>query len=262
MGETVGIDTKRLDSYLDRIGATRPARADADALHDLQRRHLLTVPFENLSIHLGEPIVLAEDALLEKIVDRRRGGFCYELNGLFGMVLAALGFETTYLGARVFQPERLGPPFDHLALRVDCPDPWLVDVGFGRHAQYPLRLDRRDDQSDADGTFRLVDTAEGDVDVLRDGKPQYRFEVRPRALIDCEATCWWHQTSPTSHFTQATVCSLLTETGRITLSDGVLIRTVDGERYQQRLTDDAAILDAYQRYFGVVLDRVPVATAR
>lgn len=257
-----GIDTQRLDAYLERIGASRPARADAEALHHLQRRHLLTVPFENLSIHLGDPIVLAEEPLLEKIVDRRRGGFCYELNGLFGMVLPALGFQTTYLGARVFQPERLGPPFDHLALRVDCPEPWLVDVGFGRHAQYPLRLDDRDDQSDPDGTFRLVDTDEGDVDVLRDGKPQYRLEMRARALIDCEATCWWHQTSPASHFTQSTVCSLLTENGRVTLSEGVLIRTVDGERYQQRLVEDAAVLEAYRRYFDVVLDRVPVRMAR
>jgi N-hydroxyarylamine O-acetyltransferase len=258
----VGIDTQRLDAYLERIGASRPAGADAEALHDLQRRHLLTVPFENLSIHLGVPIVLAEEPLFDKIVDQRRGGFCYELNGLFGMALGALGFQTTYLGARVFQPERLGPPFDHLALRVDCPEPWLVDVGFGRYAQYPLRLDRRDDQSDPDGTFRLVDTDEGDVDVLRDGKPQYRLDLRPRALIDCEATCWWHQTSPTSHFTQATVCSLLTEDGRVTLSDGVLIRTIDGERYQQRLVEDAAVLEAYRRYFGVVLDRVPVRMAR
>src|SRR5215831_11213210 len=74
-----GIDTQRLDAYLERIGASRLARPNADALHDLQRRHLLTVPFENLSIHLGEPIALDEDAMFEKVVERRRGGFCYEL---------------------------------------------------------------------------------------------------------------------------------------------------------------------------------------
>jgi N-hydroxyarylamine O-acetyltransferase len=206
--------------------------------------------------------VLTEDALLEKVVDRRRGGFCYELNGLFGLALAALGYETTYLGARVFQPEGLGPPFDHLALRVDCPEPWLVDVGFGRHAEHPLRLDLRTDQGDPDGTFRLVDTDEGDLDVWRDGRPQYRAELRPRALLDCEATCWWHQTSPRSHFTQSTVCSLLTETGRVTLSDGLLIRTVDGARHEEPLTSHAAVLDAYRTYFGIELERVPVRTAR
>jgi N-hydroxyarylamine O-acetyltransferase len=220
------------------------------------------VPFENLSIYLDEPIVLAEEALLEKVVDRRRGGFCYELNGLFGMVLTVLGYRTTYLGARVFQPDGIGPPFDHLALRVDCPEPWLVDVGFGRHAQHPLRLDLRTDQADPDGTFRLVDADEGDIDVWRDGRPQYRAELRPRALLDCEATCWWHQTSPRSHFTQSTVCSLLTETGRVTLSDGLLIRTVDGERHEEALRSDADVLDAYRTHFGIALDRVPVRRDR
>jgi N-hydroxyarylamine O-acetyltransferase len=220
------------------------------------------VPFENLSIYLDEPIVLAEEALLEKVVDCRRGGFCYEQNGLFGMVLTALGYRTTYLGARVFQPDGIGPPFDHLALRVDCPEPWLVDVGFGRHAQHPLRLDLRTDQADPDGTFRLVDTDEGDIDVWRDGRPQYRAELRPRALLDCEATCWWHQTSPRSHFTQSTVCSLLTETGRVTLSDGLLIRTVDGERHEEALRSDADVLDAYRTHFGIALDRVPVRRDR
>jgi N-hydroxyarylamine O-acetyltransferase len=231
-------------------------------LRDVQLRHLRTVPFENLSIALGEPIVLTEEALLEKIVDRRRGGFCYELNGLFGMVLAALGYRTTYLGARVFQPEGLGPPFDHLALRVDCPEPWLVDVGFGRHALHPLRLDVRTDQADPDGVYRLVDTDEGDVDVWRDGRPQYRAELRPRGLLDCEATCWWHQTSPRSHFTQSSVCSLLTEQGRVTLSEGVLIRTEDGERREQTLTSEADELDAYRTWFGIELDRVPRRAAR
>jgi N-hydroxyarylamine O-acetyltransferase len=220
------------------------------------------VPFENLSIYLDEPIVLAEEALLEKVVDCRRGGFCYEQNGLFGMVLTALGYRTTYLGARVFQPDGIGPPFDHLALRVDCPEPWLVDVGFGRHAQHPLRLDLRTDQADPDGTFRLVDADEGDIDVWRDGRPQYRAELRPRALLDCEATCWWHQTSPRSHFTQSTVCSLLTETGRVTLSDGLLIRTVDGERHEEALRSDADVLDAYRTHFGIALDRVPVRRDR
>jgi N-hydroxyarylamine O-acetyltransferase len=247
-----------VDTYLARIGAARPARPDADALRELQRRHLLTVPFENLGIHLGEWVELTEDALFEKVAERRRGGFCYELNGLFAMLLSALGFRVAHLGARVFDGDGgLGPPFGHLALRVDGPEPWLVDVGFGRHSEYPLRLDLRTEQTDPDGTFRMEETAEGDIDVWRDGRPQYRAELRPRVLADCEATCWYQQTSPKSHFTQSTVCSLLTETGRVTLSDGVLIRTVGNERHEQALTTDAEILEAYRSNFGIALDRVP-----
>ena len=97
--------------YLDRIGASPPSSADAAALAELTRRHLASVPFENLSIHLGEPIELDEDALLAKIVDRRRGGFCYELNGAFGALLAHLGYDVTLLAARVFgDGGALGPP--------------------------------------------------------------------------------------------------------------------------------------------------------
>src|SRR5215210_475819 len=95
------MDDGGVDRYLDRIGANRPMRADADALAELQLRHLRSVPFENLSIHLGEPIVLQEAALVDKLVERRRGGFCYELNGAFAALLSAFGYRVTLLAASV-----------------------------------------------------------------------------------------------------------------------------------------------------------------
>ncbi len=100
-----------LAAYLDRIGAGRPAVLDAAALRALHRAHQHAVPFENLSIHLGERISLAEDDLIAKIVTRRRGGFCYELNGAFALLLEALGAQVTRVAARVYDGEgRLGPP--------------------------------------------------------------------------------------------------------------------------------------------------------
>ncbi|MFI2258786.1 arylamine N-acetyltransferase [Streptomyces tubercidicus] len=160
-------------AYLERIGVERPASADADALHALHLSHLRTAPFENLSIHLGEETVLAEQPVLDKIVGARRGGFCYELNGAFAMLLGALGFEVELLSARVFGAEgRLGVPYDHLALRVQTPGgPWLADVGFGRHSHFPLRWDSRAEQTDPGGVFRTEETGDGDLDVLRDGSP-------------------------------------------------------------------------------------------
>jgi N-hydroxyarylamine O-acetyltransferase len=257
------MDGKELDAYLARIGAARPARADAAALRELQLRHLLAVPFENLSIHLGEPIVLEPAALLDKLVRRRRGGFCYELNGAFADLLSTLGLAVTLLAARVFGEDGPGPPFDHLALRVDVDGegPWLADVGFGRHSSYPLRLDSRDEQDDPGGTFRIAETADGDLDVIRDGQPQYRLEPRPRSLADFEPTCWWQQTSPRSHFTRSLVCSLLTDDGRVTLSDRTLIRTAGDQREERTLSGDAELLDAYRTWFGIVLDRLPRSPA-
>jgi N-hydroxyarylamine O-acetyltransferase len=251
-----------VDAYLRRIGLADPPAPGVDGLRALQDAHLRTVPFENLSIHLGEPIVLTEEALLAKVVDRRRGGFCYELNGAFAALLRALGYQVTLLQARVFGKDgTLGPPYDHLALRVELARPWLVDVGFGRFTRYPVRLDTRQAQPDPAGSVEVV-AAGADLDVHIDGTPQYRLEQRPRSLADFRTTCWWHQTSPDSHFTRSLVCSLPIRGGQRTLSDRSLIETVDGTRTEKVLGEDAEVIAAYGDLFGIVLDRLPVPPAQ
>jgi len=255
------MDEQTVLAYLKRIGADRPHLLDEAALAGLHRAHLMTVPFENLSIHLGEAISLADSDLISKVVERRRGGFCYELNGAFAMLLQALGAEVVRVAARVYG-NGLGPPFDHLALVVRLPgadERWLADVGFGSHSTYPLRYDSRQEQDDPGGRFALADAADGDVDVLRDRQPQYRIEPRGRTLADFIPTCWWQQTSPKSHFTQNTICSRLTADGRITLSGRTLIVTSGGDRTEQQLDTDDAVLAAYRHHFGITLDRVPAA---
>jgi N-hydroxyarylamine O-acetyltransferase len=162
--------------------------------------------------------------------------------------------------ARVYGQAGLGPPFDHLALIVrpaDGSGPWLADVGFGSHSDYPLLLDARDDQDDPAGRFRLADAGQGDIDVLKDGEPKYRIETRERSLGDCVPTCWWQQTSPLSHFTRSTICSRLTAGGRVSISGRTLIQTQGGTRTEHRLHTDDALLAAYEDHFGIVLSRVP-----
>jgi N-hydroxyarylamine O-acetyltransferase len=254
------VDLDNVLAYLSRIDADPPAALDAESLRRLHRAHQRTVPFENLSIHLAERISLDEAALFDKIVRRRRGGFCYELNGTFALLLEALGASVGRVGARVYGESGLGPPFDHMALVVRPPDgtgPWLADVGFGSHSDYPLQLDSRDEQSDPAGLFQLTDAPEGDIEVLKNGKPQYRLELRERELAEFEPTCWWQQTSPLSHFRQSTICSALTEDGRVSISGRVLIETRAGTRTERELASDEAVLAAYRDHFGVVLDRVP-----
>ncbi|WP_431682215.1 arylamine N-acetyltransferase family protein [Kitasatospora sp. KL5] len=256
------MDERQVAAYLDRIGARRPERADAAALRELQRAHLAAVPFENLSVVLGEPIVLEPDALWAKIVERRRGGFCYELNGAFAALLEALGFRVELLSARVFGKEgRVGPPFDHMALRVELDGPWLADVGFGRFSHNPLRLDRTGPQADPAGEFTLAGHGDGGLDVVMDGDPQYRLDLRPYALADFSPTCWWQATSPDSHFTRSTTCSRLAPEGRITLAGTRLIRTgPDGSRREEQLSE-AQALAAYREHFGIALEELPVVSA-
>ncbi|WP_329173611.1 arylamine N-acetyltransferase family protein [Streptomyces sp. NBC_01477] len=255
------MDSTRADAYLRRIGAARPTAADAESLRTLHLRHLLTVPFENLSIHLGQDIVLTDTALVEKVVGAERGGFCYELNGAFAALLRSLGYGVDLLAARVFgDGGLLGPPYDHLALRVTTADgggPWLADIGFGRHSHYPLDYGSRADQHEPGGVFRIAETAEGDLDVSHDGSPVYRLEQRPRALGDFEATCWWQRTSPTSTFRQSLVCSRLTGTGRVTLSGRKLVVTDHEGGREERELGDGEILAAYREHFGIALDREP-----
>ncbi len=259
------MNERDLTAYLDRIGASRPAALGRDEFRALHRAHLFAVPFENLSIHLSERISLDESDLLGKIVARRRGGFCYELNGAFALLLQALGARVTRLAARVWGAEGLGPPFDHLVLLVHLADgsgPWLADVGFGDHSVYPLLFAERAEQDDPGGPFRLADAAGGDVEVIRRGKPQYRIEVRERSLAEFTPTCWWQATSPESHFTQNSICSLPTAGGRVSISGRTLILTGGGEREEQVLPSDAEVLAAYREHFGIVLDRVPAVPGR
>ncbi|MFI7415444.1 arylamine N-acetyltransferase [Streptomyces sp. NPDC049627] len=270
------MDSVEVDAYLRRLGVEHPAWPTVDVLRELHLRHLQTVPFENLSIHLGEEIVLEEKRLLDKVVGAGRGGFCYELNGAFAALLTALGFDVTLLAARVHGAEgRLGIPYDHMALKVRTVDggAWLADVGFGAHSHYPLAFEARGEQVDPAGVFRIVeagpdaagvrgghDVAEAaDLEVVMDGRPEYRLERRPRVLGDFVAGAWWHSTSPGSHFTQSLVCSRVTEEGgRITLSGRTFKTTAaDGTREERELGTDEEVLGAYRERFGIELDRVP-----
>lgn len=246
-------------AYLERLGIDGTPAVTVEGLRLLHRAHLMRVPFENLSIHLGEPIVLEVDALVAKLVERRRGGFCYELNGAFAALLRSLGFNVTLLAARVFAGEgRLGRPFDHMCLQVDLAEPWLADVGFGDSFLEPLRLDERGDQTDPAGVFRLSPAEDGQVDLLRDGEPQYRFALTACALGDYEATCRYHQTSPESHFTQRTVCSIATPDGRVTISGSTLITTVTGERTERDMNTQE-LAEAYREHFGMQVDPTALA---
>ncbi|MDI5973859.1 arylamine N-acetyltransferase [Streptomyces sp. SL13] len=257
------MDEAAVEAYLARIGVGRPVRTDAVALAELHRRHQMAVPFENLSVHLGEPVRLEAGALVEKIVARRRGGFCYELNGAFAALLTALGYPVTLLAGRVHGKDgRPGPPFDHLALSVEASGRrWLADVGFGRFATHPLLLDERGEQADPGGVFAVTEDGRGDLLVTRDGAPGYLLEPRGRELADFRVAAWWQCTSPESAFTRSLVCSLLTGDGHVTLSGRRLVVTGAAGRRETALPDAAAVLTAYRDHFGIALDHVPRARA-
>lgn len=259
-----------LRDYLLRIHVQGTLEPTLETLRTLHEAHMRAVPFENLSIHAGQPIILEEEALYEKIVRRRRGGFCYELNGLFAWLLRQLGFQVSLLSAGVAGSDgNFGPAFDHLTLLVHQLDgvDWLADVGFGDSFLQPLQFENRLEQKDRDGRwYRVLKTdeesqeaAEHDIywimqQLGEDGwAAQYRFTLQPYALSDFTELCLYQQTSPESHFTQKRICSRATPTGRVSLSDWRLILTTHGERTERDLTTQEEYDAALAEYFGVVL---------
>ncbi|HLZ23818.1 MAG TPA: arylamine N-acetyltransferase [Ktedonobacterales bacterium] len=274
--------------YLDRIHFAYGAGFDSlepslRLLRALHEAHLLAVPFENLSIHYGQPIILREEALYEKIVRRHRGGFCYELNGLFAWLLRQLGFEVTLLSAGVAQAGgAFSPEFDHLTVlihHVDGAD-WLADVGFGDSFRQPLRLRADVEQDGADGhLYRLHEgraedkrndehardeqqqhpywtvRQRGDTGDTGDSawESQYRFTLRPHALTDFVERCQYQQTSPESHFTQKRICSMALPQGRISLSDLRLITTIQGNKEERLLRSEEEYRAVLAQRFGIVV---------
>jgi N-hydroxyarylamine O-acetyltransferase len=249
-----------VEAYLARIGAERPAEPSREALAALQVAHLTSVPFEFLDIGLGRPISMELATIYDKVVTRRRGGFCYELNGLFAWLLGELGYRVTMLSARTLEDDGTpGPEFDHLVLRVDLDEPWLVDVGFGDCFREPLRLVSGVEQVDSTGGLFRLDR-DGDDWVLiersaTDGAlvPQYyRFTLVPRRFEEFEPMCRYQQTEA-EYFTQHRLCSMATPDGRITLYDGRLIVHASGVR-TERPVDEREVPELLHDLFGVILE--------
>jgi len=247
-----------ISAYLTRIKYSGGTDPSAGALRALHRAHLFTVPFENLDISLGRPIVVDETATRHKIVNLRRGGFCYELNSAFAALLRALNFQVTLLSARVARANGgEGPEFDHLTLRVDLDEPWLVDVGFGDSFLEPLLLKPGIEQIDPAGTFRLAAYSDRfrmeRADDTGTWKPQYSFSLQSRRLEEFAGMCHYHQTSPDSSFTRQRICSLATPEGRITLSDMRLILTRQRRREEKELESEGKRISTLWNEFGIHL---------
>jgi len=247
-------------AYLERIGHAGPRAATAETLRALHRAHLLRVPFENLDITLGVRIELVPERLLAKVVERRRGGFCYELNEAFAWLLRELGFGVTRLAARVANdsPAGYGPEFDHMLLRVDVEPggrPWICDVGFGDSFVEPFPM-TTEEHVEGRRSYRLVGTPEGTVLEQRADAgwtPEFRFTDTPRRLAEFEAMCAHQQTSPESSFTRKSICSRATPAGRVTLSDGRWIVTAGGQREERAVADEAELARLLDEQFGIDL---------
>ena len=256
-----------VQSYLDRINYSGDTTPTIENLNRIHEAHLLTVPFENLDIHLGRPIKLDKARIFRKIVGDRRGGFCYEMNGLFSWLLEQLGYDVTLLSSRsVGADGTLGIEHDHLMLQVKCPAdsaeqaniPWLTDIGWGDNFHTPKRLDQMGVEQDDGLRLYKIEEAEDGFFIMSQRnyeevwEKQYRFSLRPHHYSEYAKACHHHQTSPDSHFPKKRVCTMATPNGRITLSDDKIIITASGVKHAETITADQ-FDPLLKKHFGIIL---------
>lgn len=245
-----------LDAYLDRLGVSRSSLSGTDraSLRRLQQAHIRSIPFETLSI-TGDPygpwpgrdISLAIPDIYRKIVGNQRGGFCYELNGLFSWGLEACGYDRRRVAARIRTGGSFGPPADHLTIIVELDQPYLVDVGLGLpKLRRPLPLDGSEfvDAAGAGWRTRRSNRPDADfaVECKKAGDDDWRTRciVRddPREMDYFSATCDYFQRAPESHFTGDPMLIIATADGHVKLTPDTLTRSVGPDIDEQAVAED------------------------
>ena len=244
--------------YLARIGIAEALPPTGESLRRLQKAHLFTVPYENMDILAGRPIVLKTGRLYEKIVLRRRGGYCFELNELFGALLRALGYGVRDYFGRFLKGEKEIPMRRHHVLAVTCPDggQYLCDVGVGSGSPtYPMALRAGETLRDGASLYRMrTDDFLGWVlEEAHEGgwRDVYSFTEEEQLPADFVAASFYCEKSPDSPFNKAPMISIRTEEGRKT-RDGDEFRIFGRDGVQTlRVTDPAEQARLMRDWFGL-----------
>jgi N-hydroxyarylamine O-acetyltransferase len=245
-----------VQEYLKRIGIKKVENPSLDFLAKLQLAHLYSIPFEDLDIPDRARIILDIERIYKKIIPTKRGGFCYELNGLFYWLLSNLGFKAGMLSARVYnhQKQELGPEFDHMTLLIHLEKDYLVDVGFGDSFRRPIEMPSGECK-DVSGHYRIYNIDRNNFELKRfeddEWKLQYSFTTFPRNFSDYCEMCNFQQDSPISHFRTRMKCTIAIPAGRITLSDNSLTITENDRKRRIEIKDPDQFDSLLFQYFDI-----------
>jgi len=226
-------------------------------LQQLQYNHLFYVPFENLDVIRRVPIYLNLPRIYEKVVTNKRGGYCYEVNGLFQWLLNEVGFNTYLVGATVMRPTgKFAKKNTHVGIIVNLDQLYLVDVGFGNSQLQPITLDGQT-FTDISGTYKVQQLDEITYDLMRihnnEWRILYRFTLEEKSLLDFHEGVVYNQVSKNSTFTHSDLITKPTETGRVTLRDHTLTMTIHGKKTEQELSA-VEKENVLRETFGIVLN--------
>jgi N-hydroxyarylamine O-acetyltransferase len=247
------------EKYLDRINFKGIICMDENCLRELHICHLMTIPFEALDLSVGRKIYLDLDQIYDKVVNKRRGGYCYELNYLYHTLLAALGFKCHLISASIYNEGTFGPEFDHMAIVVILEDIWLVDVGYGDLFLEPIKIDSDLIQKDKFKNYKVEQNSNEYIlyESLKEKeelKIKYRFKNVARDVSEFSSQNIWKQSSIDSHFVKNRICTIPTQSGRKTIFNN-LYKERKGDIISETNIEDEIIFSRILREeFGMELD--------
>ena len=250
-----------LDAYFERVQYSGRTDVSLETLRELHMAHVFSVPFENLNIHMGRPVDLDPEALIAKIVHQSRGGYCFEVNGLFALVLEALGFKLDRLLARVVFGRAPGvlSPRTHQLLLVHLGDErWLADVGYGGRGlmlPFPFWIGYSERQFTAQFRLRHDESLGYVLQEAMDSQwlNLYGFSLEPQLPVDFVTPNYYTSTSPSSHFVQQRVCAIPTRSGRVAMTNIALKITENGVSTETRAENHDQYLAMLRDHFGIRL---------
>jgi N-hydroxyarylamine O-acetyltransferase len=255
-----------LEAYLSRIGLSARPAVDPAGLKALQQAQRMAIPFENLDIPLGRGISLDPDTVFDKLVTRRRGGYCFEQNQLLARALEALGFETRVILGRVWLfAQDQTPPRTHTFNLVTLDGvPWIADAGFGGGDAPPMPLVADAIVTTGHGTaHRLVERSDHGWMLERDAgqgfRPQFSFTPDPVAPIDLEMSNHWTSSWPKSRFVTERIANILLPDGVASLMNRTLTQTIGTVTTSVEISDAAMLQDRLSEIFGIDLSHDEVA---
>lgn len=250
-----------LDAYFKRIGYSGSRAPTLDTLKAIHYAHAVSIPFENLDVLAKRPILLDHASLQKKLVTDGRGGYCFEVNGLFAAVLRQLGFDLTTLIGRVrwMSPEEVDTARSHMLMRVELPEgPFLADVGFGGLTMTgPIRFETGIEQETPHEPRRLLDHEDGfelQAKIGGEWVSIYRFTMEPHRRTDYEVASWYTSTHPSSIFVQFLIAGRPREGKWLSLLNrDFKIRGLDGKAETRRLESVDEIAEVLDTHFGIGL---------
>lgn len=252
---------EQIAQYLARIGVTGDLPLTADTLTKIVSAHYRAIPYENLDILAAVPLDLSQDALFDKLITRRRGGFCFELNEALGTLLSSLGFSVTHLAARFIlgEPEDVLPMRRHHILLVHLPEgDWLCDAGIMREApRMALKLETGLVQEDGIGAYQFVkDPFYGHILLQKvaggDFVPFFGFTMEPQITQDFVMPCFYCEKHPGSPFIKDNMVGIYTADGAWNLSGSELRRLKGAEIVERTALSEEEIPGVLRDIFGML----------